>query len=134
MCESRIFVGGYLQFCQDTRINLFITRSPGTKLRKCQDLLLLSLVRAFLWFDANMAAGAAGRPKLLMLRRSRIQTGCAGDRGGGGDLVEALTSGGVEEKWPDFGRWQKVDHGGRHCSSRAVVLRRPVGSIERRMR
>jgi hypothetical protein len=63
-----------------------------------------------------MADGAAGRPKLLMLQWSRIQTGCAGGRGGGGDLVEALTSGGVEEKWPDFGRW------------------RPVGSIERRMR
>jgi hypothetical protein len=46
MCESGIFVGGSLQFCQDTRKDLRFIRKSRDLIAKLQGLLLPSYPRA----------------------------------------------------------------------------------------
>jgi hypothetical protein len=46
MCESGIFVGGSLQFCQDTRKDLKLTRKSRDLIAKLPSLLLPSYPRA----------------------------------------------------------------------------------------
>ena len=106
MCESGIFLGGFLRNLQDTRIDLKITGNHRGLNAKQQGPSSTSRTGAGggLWEFWSSAVPAAWA--------SRAQTGGEGGRGERGELREALTGGGERRQRPDFGRRRSSEAAG----------------------
>jgi hypothetical protein len=93
-----IFLGGYPQICQDTRIILFITRSFRDPTEKVLRPSSFSGSCFFLWFVANWADRGSWLVEIERFRRARFSVDRETERAGRGELLEMLTTGGCRRQ------------------------------------